>query len=170
MLQANRLHILRDALRVLIDPLQPYTREDLPALFGEQGIPLAAFVEGRFQSAFAGKPAPADTAAGAQPPPAQPLTASPETRVVLAGDGDFGRDQYGGSRDNVTLLGNMIDYLVDDAGLISIRSKEAAAPPLEQVSEGTKRAVKYLNLALPPLLVVAYGLFRWRLRKARRKP
>jgi hypothetical protein len=58
---------------------------------------------------------------------------------------------------------------VDDAGLITIRSKEVAQPPLDQVSDGTKKAVKYANMILPPLLVVAYGLFRWRMRSARRK-
>jgi gliding-associated putative ABC transporter substrate-binding component GldG len=154
----------------MIDPLQRYTKEDLPAQFGEKGIPLAALVQGTFRSAFAGKPVPADTGAGAAPAPANPLTGSQETRVVLFGDGDFPRDQYAGNQDNVTLFANTIDYMVDDAGLITIRSKEAAMPPLEQVSDGTKKAVKYANLIVPPVLVLGYGLFRWRLRRARRKP
>jgi ABC-type uncharacterized transport system involved in gliding motility auxiliary subunit len=89
--------------------------------------------------------------------------------VVLFGDGDFARDQYTGNQDNVSLFANMVDYLMDDAGLITIRSKEAAMPPLEQVSDGTKKLLKYANLIVPPALVLAYGLFRWRLRKARRR-
>jgi len=152
-----------------IDPLQRYSRDDLATLFGEHGIPLAALVEGQFKSAFAGKPVPADTGAGAAPPLANPLTSSQETRVVLFGDGDFARDQYTGNQDNVSLFANMVDYLMDDAGLITIRSKEAAMPPLEQVSDGTKKLLKYANLIVPPALVLAYGLFRWRLRKARRR-
>jgi ABC-type uncharacterized transport system involved in gliding motility auxiliary subunit len=75
----------------------------------------------------------------------------------------------GGSRDNLTFFANMVDYLVDDAGLITIRSKDATLPPLEQVSDGTKKFVKYANLAFPPLLVLAYGAIRWRMRKARKK-
>ncbi len=153
----------------MIDPMQRYTREELAQSFGDQGIPLAAIVQGEFRSLYAGKPAPADTAAGSQPPPAQPLTSSPETRVLLVGDGDFVRDQYLGNKDNLTLFANMIDYLVDDAGLITIRSKDIATPPLDQVSDGTKKVVKYANLILPPLLVIGYGLARWRMRKARRK-
>ncbi|HEX9006461.1 MAG TPA: Gldg family protein [Bacteroidota bacterium] len=152
----------------MIDPLQRYSREDLSTMFGEKGIPLAAIVQGSFKSAFAGKPVPADTAAGSAPPPAAPLTTSPDTRVVLVGDGDFARDQYTGNRDNITFFANMIDYLVDEAGLITIRSKEEANPPLEQVADGTKKLVKYVDLVLPPLLVLGYGLFRWRLRRARR--
>lgn len=153
----------------MIDPLQRYSKDDLSTLFGESGIPLAALVEGQFRSAFAGKPVPADTGAAAAPPPANPLTSSQETRVVLFGDGDFARDQYTGNQDNVSLFANMVDYLMDDAGLITIRSKEAAMPPLEQVSDGTKKLLKYVNLIVPPALVLAYGLFRWRLRKARRR-
>ena len=99
-----------------------------------------------------------------------PSPAGPETRIVLVGDGDFARDQYlGGSRDNLTFFANMVDYLVDDAGLITIRSKDVTLPPLEQVSDGTKKLVKYANLALPPLLVLGYGAIRWRMRKARKK-
>jgi gliding-associated putative ABC transporter substrate-binding component GldG len=147
------------------DPLQRFAAADFP----EHGIPLAAITQGRFRSAFAGKPAPADTSAGAPPPPAVPLAQSPETRVLLVGDGDFARDQYLGNRDNVTFFANMIDYLVDDAGLITIRSRDVSLPPLDQVSDGAKKSIKIAVLILPPLLVVGYGLLRWRFRKARRK-
>jgi gliding-associated putative ABC transporter substrate-binding component GldG len=149
----------------MYDPLQRFTRED----FGEQEIPLAAVVSGQLKSAFAGKPIPADTSAGALPPPASPLQSSPETRILLVGDGDFARDQFLGNRDNLSFLANMIDYLVDDAGLITIRTKDVSMPPLATVSDGTKRMVKYATLVLPPLLVLGYGLIRWRMRLSRKK-
>ena len=135
-----------------------------------EGDPLAAVVEGSFASLYAGRPAPADTTPGAIPPTATPVIKSPTTRVVLVGDGDFVRDQYtGGNRSNMTLFANMVDYLVDDAGLITIRSKDASFAPLDPVSDGTKKVLKYGTLVLPPLLVLAYGAFRWRMRKARKK-
>jgi ABC-2 type transport system permease protein len=137
-------------------------------MFPEKEIPLAVIVEGSFHSAFAGKPVPADTAAGSLPPSGTPLSMSPATRIVVVGDGDFLRDQYG-NRENLTFFANMVDYLVDDAGLITIRTKELATPPLDQVSDGTKKAVKYANLIVPPALVLGYGLFRWRMRKARKR-
>jgi len=149
----------------MYDPLQRYTRAE----FAESGIPLAAVVWGQFKSAFADKPVPADTSKDAIPPSGNPLTISAETRIVLVGDGDFARDQYLGNRDNVSLFANTIDYLVDDAGLITIRAKDVSLPPLEQVSDGTKKLIKYGNLVVPPALVVGYGLFRWRMRKARKK-
>jgi gliding-associated putative ABC transporter substrate-binding component GldG len=150
----------------MYDPLQHYQRSD----FTESGIPLAAIVQGRFTSLYQGKPAPVDTTAGALPATSSPVGTSPETRIVLVGDGDFARDEYiGGNRDNVTFFANMIDYLVDDAGLITIRTKEAANPPLDPVADATKKIFKYADMGLPPLLVVGYGLFRWRMRKARKK-
>ena len=150
----------------MYDPLQHYARTD----FAESGVPLAAIVQGRFTSLYEGKPAPADTSAGALPPAGAPLASSPDTRVVLVGDGDFARDEYiGGNRDNVTFFANMVDYLVDDAGLITIRTKEAVNPPLDPVADATKKIVKYADMGVPPLLVMAYGLIRWRMRKARKK-
>jgi ABC-type uncharacterized transport system involved in gliding motility auxiliary subunit len=111
-----------------------------------------------------------DTSAGAIAPTAAPIASSPETRMVVVGDGDFARDQFmGGSKDNLSFLANMVDYLVDDAGLITIRSKEASFAPLDVVSDGTKKAVKYANLVVPPLLVLLYGIVRWRMRKSRKK-
>jgi ABC-type uncharacterized transport system involved in gliding motility auxiliary subunit len=149
----------------MFDPLQRYTKEE----FSEKNIPLAAVVYGQFKSAFAGREIPRDTSTGAVSAEGNILQMSPATRMVLVGDGDFARDQYLGNRDNLTFFANMVDYLVDDAGLITIRSKDVSMPPLDQVSDGTKRVVKYGNLAVPPILVLAYGLYRWRVRKTRKK-
>lgn len=148
------------------DPLRQYTREE----FQEKEIPFAVSIEGKFPGLFAGKSAPVDTSAGAIPPAGVPIASSAETRIVIVGDGDFARDQYmGGSKDNLSFFANMVDYLVDDAGLITIRSKDASFVPLDQVSDGTKKAVKYANLVVPPLIVLLYGILRWRMRKARKK-
>jgi len=149
----------------MFDPLQRFTAEDFP----DQHIPLALLSSGTFTSLYKDRPVPEDTSASAPPSVSQPLTRSPETHILLVGDGDFVRDQYLGNRDNLTFLANAIDYLVDDAGLISIRSKDVTLPPLEQISDGTKRILKYGTLAVPPLLVLGYGFLRWRIRRARRK-
>ncbi len=134
----------------LIDPFQRYTPADL----SEEGIPLAALVDGSFKSFFTDKV------------PAAIATQSPETRLIVVGDGDFMKDDFLGNRGNLTFFANIVDYLADDAGLITIRSKNVAAPPLEQVSDGTKRLLKYMNLIGPSLIIVAYGLLRWRRRVA----
>jgi ABC-type uncharacterized transport system involved in gliding motility auxiliary subunit len=140
----------RQAGFAMLDPFARYAPTD----FAESGIPMAATVSGSFASAFTGKsiiPA---------------IAMSPETRIVVVGDGDFMKDEFLGNRNNLTFFVNIVDYLADDAGLITIRSKDIAQPPLDVVSDGTKRAVKYGNLALPPLMVIGYGLLRWRRRVA----
>jgi gliding-associated putative ABC transporter substrate-binding component GldG len=146
-------HSGRQTGAFVIDPFQRYTGADL----AEDGIPLATIVEGSFKSYFVGKQ------------PVAAIAASPDTRIIVVGDGDFMKDEMLGNRGNLTFFANIIDYLADDAGLITIRSKNVATPPLDQISDGTKRLLKYTNLIGPPLLIVAYGLFRWRRRIAFRK-
>lgn len=135
---------------VMIDPFQEYTEEDFP----EGNIPLAVLLEGSFPSHSSG------------PSEGQ---LSPATRIVVAGDGDFMVDEYLGNPGNLSFFANIVDYLADDAGLITIRSKNLDTPPLAPVSDGLKPVLKYGNLILPPVLVVVYGLVRWRRRLARKK-
>jgi gliding-associated putative ABC transporter substrate-binding component GldG len=134
----------------LVDPFAQYQPTD----WNERSLPLAAAVTGSFTSAFEGTPLAPST------------LRSPATRMVVVGDGDFMKDELAGSRGNATFFSNIVDYLADDAGLITIRSKNLAQPPLDVVDDGTKQAMKYSNLLLPPLLVVGYGLLRWRRRTA----
>lgn len=147
------------------DPMARYTQD----MFTESGIPLAAVVSGQFTSFYSGEPIPHDTSDEVIPQPGNKLDRSSDTRIILVGDGDFAKDQFLGGRDNLNFFANMIDYLVDDAGLITIRSKDVSLPPLEQVSDGSKKMYKFGNMILPPLLVLGYGLLRWQMRKAKKK-
>ena len=135
---------------IMIDPFQQYTEKDFP----EANIPLAVLLEGSFQS-------------HSSPPTEKTMSAA--TRIVVVGDGDFMLDEYLGNPGNVSFFANIVDYLADDAGLITIRSKNLDTPPLEPVSDAMKPVIKYGNLIVPPLMVVVYGLVRWRKRLARKK-
>ena len=143
-------HSGRQSGFVMIDPFHHYTPEEL----AESNIPMAAVVSGSFKSFFEGKSLVPHT------------TKSPDTRIVVVGDGDFMKDDFAGNRGNLTFFVNIVDFLADDAGLITIRSKDVAQPPLEQVSDATKKILKYGALVLPPFLVIGYGLMRWRRRIA----
>jgi len=138
---------------IMLDPFQRFEPKDL----AEVDIPMAVLVEGSFKSYFA----------GSQLQPA--LTESPTTRILVVGDGDFMKDEFLGGPGNVTLFANIVDYLADDTGLITIRSKNVNQPPLEEVSDGTKKILKYGNLLAPPFIIVGYGLFRWRRRVAMKR-
>jgi gliding-associated putative ABC transporter substrate-binding component GldG len=136
-----------------IDPFQRYTKKEFP----ESSIPLAVAVHGSFRSFFEGKlPAPQNVK-------------SRETEIIVVGDGDFMKDDFARNRVNQTFFANIVDYLADDAGLMTIRSKEAALLPLDPVSDGTKQSLKYIDLFAPPLMIIAYGIFRWRKRAAFKK-
>jgi len=144
---------------IMIDAFHRYTSDEL----AESGIPLAVVVEGSFKSFYAGKQMP-DLMGSASP-----LASSPETRIIVVGDGDFMKDDFARNPGNMTFFINTVDYLADDAGLVTIRSKNVAMPPLDQISDGTKKMLKYGDLLLPPLAVIGYGLLRWRTRLARKK-
>ncbi len=148
----------------MINPMQRMTEEAFP----ESRIPLAVSIEGTFNSLYSNKPVPTDTTVTV-PITAPTIPVSPDNRMVIVGDGDFVKDEYLGGMDNLNFLANTIDWLVDDAGLITIRSRSVDTRPLEEVSDGAKRFIKYGNLIVPPLAVIVYGLVRWRLRTARKR-
>lgn len=138
---------------MMINPFQQYTQADL----SEADLPMAVLVEGSFKSYFANRQ------------PQSSVQQSPETRILVVGDGDFMKDEFLGGGGNLSFFANIVDYLADDTGLITIRSKNIAQPPLEEVSDGTKKLLKYGNLIAPPLLVIGYGIFRWQRRKAMKR-
>ena len=107
---------------------------------------------------------------GSFPSAYEPGRLSAPTRLVAIGDGDFIDEaivpaQSGSA--NTQLALNMVDWLIADEALLRIRTKSIAPRQLKEVADGTKPIVKYANMIGPLLLVMLYGLFRWRQRKGR---
>ena len=107
---------------------------------------------------------------------------SKNTRMVVIADGDIaknqfhitqkyplplGFDQYTGQTfGNKDLLLNIMNYLCDDSGLISIRSRELQLRQLDPTKVISQRTLwQILNIVLPILLVVGFGLVKFQLRK-----
>lgn len=90
---------------------------------------------------------------------------SPENGKPLPwGTAFFSQTNYA----NEVLVMNMIDYLVDEDGLIEARSKEVKIRPLDKVKiKGGKIKWQVVNLVLPILAVLTFGLIKmaWRNRK-----
>lgn len=85
------------------------------------------------------------------------------SKMVVITDGDFAVNGPGGQQlqpDNISLMVNSIDWLSDDTGLIELRTKGVTYRPLDQLEDGTKTFLKYLNFLLPVILVIVYGLIR----------
>ncbi len=94
----------------------------------------------------------------------------PPGRLVVLGNGEFASDQWvRNAPQNVTFVLNTVDWLVQDEGLIGIRSKDRSPPPL--VLEGaTRDFVRYGNVVGIPLLIIFAGLVRLlRRRQAKRQ-
>jgi ABC-2 type transport system permease protein len=147
------------------DPRRPID----PAAYTDASVPLAALVEGSFRSAFADVRDPSLRDAVTQVTGNKLLTRSPETRVVVVGDGDFVLDSKLHGHDNVAFAINLVDWLVADTVLTTIRSRDVAPQPLTELPEDTKTFAKYFSFASPPGLVVALGLLWLVVKSARRR-
>ncbi len=87
----------------------------------------------------------------------------PETGSPLAlGKEPFSKATYA----NDQFILNLLDYMVDDSGLIETRSREVRIRPLDKVKLKEQRTKwQGINLGVPVLLVLLMGIFKWYRRK-----
>lgn len=88
-----------------------------------------------------------------------------QSKLVVIGDGDFcingqGQQAQQQSPDNINLLVNAIDWLSDDTGLIELRTRGITSRMLDRMEDGRKYFLKWLNVVLPILLIIVYGVIR----------
>lgn len=98
------------------------------------------------------------------------LSGNSSSRMIIFGDGDFavtgeGQTAQRMQPDNISLMANSIDFLSDDTGLIELRTKGVTSRPIDDLEEGTKTTLKFLNFLLPILLVIMYGIFRMQVKR-----
>lgn len=102
----------------------------------------------------------------------------PQSNIVIGGilEGQFGNapaklivvsngtfpvsGERGQNPDNVSLLVNGIDWLSDDTGLIELRTKGVSSRPIDDLEDGKRSMLKYLNFLLPIILILLYGFYR----------
>jgi len=143
------------------------TGKNLPdTMFKASNMVVGAIYNGKYTSFYKDKTIPADTTAGSSAPPTTVKPESPpDSRLVLVGNADFVQDEFRGPPENAEFLASLIDYMTDDAGLSLIRQKDANPKPLNPMEDSTRTLSKFALLIGPPLLVLAYGLFRWKKKK-----
>lgn len=98
------------------------------------------------------------------------LSGNTRSRMVVVGDGDFAingerKQAQNLQPDNINLMVNSVDWLSDDTGLIELRTKGVTSRPLNQIEDGTKTMLKYLNFLLPLLLIIIYGFIRMQIKR-----
>lgn len=153
--------------------LEIVTQDPDPATFNKGNQTLAVLLEGEFTSVFANRVKPFELQ--------KEINKSVPTKMIVIADGDvikndvfknvpqeLGFDRWTGQTyGNKEFLLNAVNYLLDDNGLINIRSKEITVEFLNRekiADEKTKWQV--INILLPLLLLGAFGvLFNYFRRK-----
>jgi gliding-associated putative ABC transporter substrate-binding component GldG len=154
--------------------LNMVTEKTTPEDYLNKGnIPLAVLLEGSFHSAFENRVLPfKDNSFTA--------TGKPNKIIVIA-DGDLARNQLdknglpvelgydqrtGNLYDNKDFMMNCINYLLDDTGLINIRSKDVELPLLnkEKVYE-SYTMTQFITIGVPILILTVFGLIFTFVRK-----
>jgi len=154
-------------------------RQDLSAgQFGEQHIPVAYLLEGKFSSLYKNRFLPEGVAQSSFRPEGE------ATSLIVVADGDLPRNDINRRTGqplplgfdpfsnytfaNQDLLLNFIAYLVDENGLIRARNKEISIRPLDQEQIASEKLKwQLINLVLPLAFLIAFGGARayWRKKK-----
>ena len=104
------------------------------------------------------------------------------TKMIVVGDGDIIKNQFQLSKGYFLPLGydqytrqtfgnkdfllNAMNYLCDDSGLISVRSRELTLRLLDSTKLENQRLFwQILNLILPLILIIIFSFFKLRIRK-----
>ncbi|MCK4717016.1 MAG: hypothetical protein KAT54_09440, partial [Candidatus Marinimicrobia bacterium] len=147
-----------------ISPHIPSSQMNNPAMvsFPLKSKAVAAIVDGSFQSYFAEN--------SDYNQRENFIGIGEDVQMLLVGDNEFFNDnRAGGIPENTDFILNSIDYLSGDRELVEIRSRTVTVRPLKQLSDGSRRFWKWLNIFLPALLVIIFGLLRWRKNVSKRK-
>ncbi len=151
-----------------ISPEKQYIQSD----FNQKNLPLAAVLTGKFTSQFSRDNIPQyvgpDTASTTPLPQYNDLSLD-VTNLVAVGCGSFVTDEFRRNQAGFIFLLNLADWLTQDKGLISIRSRANTIRTLEPVSDATRNLLKYVNILAMPLAIVIFGLVRWQVKRALRK-
>jgi ABC-type uncharacterized transport system involved in gliding motility auxiliary subunit len=101
------------------------------------------------------------------------LAGNVRSKMIVIADGDFPVNGPRGQQqqlqeDNVSLMVNSIDWLSDDTGLISLRTKGVSSRPVKDMEDSKRTFLKWLNFLLPILLILIYGFIRFQIRRNQR--
>ena len=66
------------------------------------------------------------------------------------------------------MLFNAISWTIEDETLTAVRTKSVSSRPLRPDVDAKAGLYKTVNVAGVPLLFIAFGILRWRMRRAQR--
>jgi ABC-2 type transport system permease protein len=144
-----------------------------PKQYNRGALPVAYLLEGAFTSAFKSRRQGKDFIEKGKP-----------SKIVVCSDGDVLRNEISRKTGKPAPLGfdpvfqtmysnrdfmlNAMDYLIDEQGLISAKTREIALRPLDKLKLQNERTFwQGLNLGLPLILVIIFGIGFGFLRRRR---
>jgi ABC-2 type transport system permease protein len=147
-------------------------------LYDKGPQPVAVLLEGNYLSSFQYRIPP--ELSGNSDFQFQPSSTKP-TKMIVVADGDIIKNQFHASQGKVLPLGydqwtrqtfgnrdfllNAMNYLCDESGLISVRSRELKLRMLDSTKLEHQRLFwQILNVVLPILLVLVFGIVKMRIR------
>ncbi len=150
------------------------------AMFNAGPLPVAVLLEGTFSSVFVNRMA----ASIMGDPGLVTVTESKPTKMIVIADGDIIRNEItweGGNPEPLTLgldrytmqtfgnkdfLVNCVNYLVNDNGLIEMRSRELKPRLLDQARIRSQRSLwQVVNTLVPVLIIILAGVVYSALRR-----
>lgn len=151
-------------------------------LFNRSNIPVAAKISGTFESLYKNR-VPPDISESSE---IDFREESLPTKMIVVADGDvirnqmqltqgnylplpLGFDRFTGQQfGNRDFVLNVMNYLTDDSGLITIRSRELKLRLLDRTKTENQRARwQLINVGLPVLLVLVFGIVQSAIRRKR---
>lgn len=148
-----------------------------PEMLNKPHLPVAFLLEGTFTSLYKNrfKPEGINTDNAID-------DSDPNAKMLVVSDGDIAENEINKRTGDPQPLGfypfaqsefanqdfllNSLAYMLDDGGLITARNKEVKIRPLDKVKiDREKTKWQIINLVLPVLLIIIYGLIRFYLRK-----
>ena len=150
--------------------ISPTNRQFQPPASVQQAHTVAISLSGVFKSFYASKAIPPaeysepDEVVTAKPAEEERTTKtdSETTQIVVVRNSQFLQQ---GRPDGQLFFLNTVDWLTLGEELINIRSHGVTNRPLKEVSESEKFFLKFISIAGVPILVVAFGLVRFFLRR-----
>ncbi len=167
--------VLNSPVRISLGIVQQEPKQEQ---YNKHNLPLAVLLEGQFESVFKNR----ITTAIANSNEIKFKAQSKPTKMIVVSDGDviknavskssgkvypLGFDRYTNQMyGNTNFILNSMNYLTDNSGLISIRSRELTLRLLDkEVLKSDKFFWQLLNTLLPILLLLIYGIVQFYLRK-----
>jgi len=154
-----------------------------PALFNQKNIPMAVLIEGHFRSHYGNRIQQSFRELMAKEQKEILGSAEKEARMIVAGDGDLiineadpsGRPLplgfYRITREtyaNKDFLLNAVEYLLDDAGLITARNRDISMRLLDKAKISDQKSLwQFITVGLPVPLMLFFGFLYNRRRKIR---